>query len=96
MRTLLAALAALGAPFCCAAGHDAQTAAAAPQWCGSPATWLNDTALSNPQHHLGRWMAAVGGRWESLIRSAYLDFDDADLEQFKTWLACSDGIHQMH
>eukprot|EP01044_Picomonas_judraskeda_P008680 COSAG03_NODE_1007_length_5050_cov_2.052515_2_plen_275_part_00 len=47
MRTLHAALAAL----CCAVGNDAQTAAAAPQ-CGSPASWLNDTALSNPQHHL--------------------------------------------
>ena len=51
MRALLAAPAALCAPSCCAVGNDAQAAAAAPQ-CGSPASWLNDTALSNPQHHL--------------------------------------------
>ena len=44
------------------------------------------TLLAENRANVGRWMAAVGGRWESLIRSAYLDFDDADLEQFKAWL----------
>ncbi len=36
-------------------------------------------------------MAAVGVRRESPIQSAHLDLDDADLEQFKTWLAGGDS-----
>ena len=44
------------------------------------------TLLAENRANIARWMAAVGDRWETLIRTAYLDFDDADMAKFKTWL----------
>ena len=44
------------------------------------------TLLAENRANIARWMAAVGDRWETLIRTAYLDFDDSDMEKFKTWL----------
>ena len=49
------------------------------------------TLLAENRANVARWMAGVGDRWEALMRNAYLDFDDDDLQKFKTWLAHGDA-----